>query len=76
MIRDGAARSADRAVENITRLQLNPYEEAVAVHAMLDQGLTEDGAAQALGWPQPARHRAREAARAARAGAAADRRRA
>jgi hypothetical protein len=31
---------------------LNPYEEARAVKAMLDRGLTEDGAAQALGWPK------------------------
>jgi hypothetical protein len=36
----------------ITRKQLNPYEEAKAVKAMLDRGLTEDGAAQALGWPK------------------------
>jgi short subunit dehydrogenase-like uncharacterized protein len=36
----------------ITRKQLSPYEEAKAVHAMLDRGLTEDGAAQALGWPK------------------------
>ncbi len=34
----------------ITRKQLNPYEEAKAVAAMLERGLTEDGAAQALGW--------------------------
>jgi hypothetical protein len=36
----------------ITRKQLNPYEEARAVKAMLDRGLTEDGAVQALGWPK------------------------
>jgi hypothetical protein len=36
----------------ITRKQLNLYEEAKAVKAMLDRGLTEDGAAQALGWPK------------------------
>ena len=36
----------------ITRKQLNAYEEAKAVHAMLARGLTEDGAAQALGWPK------------------------
>jgi hypothetical protein len=36
----------------ITRKQLNAYEEARAVQAMLDRGLTEDGAAQALGWPK------------------------
>jgi len=34
------------------RKQLNPQEEANAVKAMLDRGLTEDGAAQALGWPK------------------------
>lgn len=39
-------------MENITRKQLNPYEEAKAVRAMLERGLTEDGAAQALGWPR------------------------
>jgi len=36
----------------ITRKQLSPYEEAKAVRAMLARGLTEDGAAQALGWPK------------------------
>jgi hypothetical protein len=29
-----------------------PYEEAKSVRAMLDRGLTEDGAAQVLGWPE------------------------
>jgi hypothetical protein len=52
VIRDAETEDADRAVENITRKQLNPYEEAKAVHAMLGRGLTEDGAAQALGWPK------------------------
>src|SRR5215207_2968705 len=52
VIRDRETEDADRAVENITRKQLSPYEEAKAVHAMLDRGLTEDGAAQALGWPK------------------------
>jgi hypothetical protein len=37
---------------SITRKQLNPYEEARPERAMLDRGLTEDGAAQALGWPK------------------------
>ena len=55
VVRDVETQDADRAVENITRKQLNAYEEARAVRAMLDRGLTEDGAAQALGWP---RHRA------------------
>jgi hypothetical protein len=36
----------------IARKPLNPYEEAKAVRAMLDRGLSEDGAAQALGWPK------------------------
>ena len=52
VVRDAVTEDADRAVENITRKQLNPYEEARAVQAMLDRGLTEDGAAQALGWPK------------------------
>src|ERR671923_257148 len=52
VIRDAQTEDADRAVENITRKQLNPYEEAKAVRAMLDRGLSEDGAAQALGWPK------------------------
>jgi ParB/RepB/Spo0J family partition protein len=51
---DGAAAdtAAVRAAENLARKQLNAYEEAIAVKAMLDKGLTEQGAAQALGWPQ------------------------
>src|ERR671923_2976405 len=52
VVRDAQTEDADRAVENITRKQLNPYEEAKAVRAMLDRGLSEDGAAQALGWPK------------------------
>jgi ParB/RepB/Spo0J family partition protein len=52
VIRDSAGEQADRAVENITRLKLGPAEEAAAVQAMLDKGLSEDGAAQALGWPK------------------------
>lgn len=52
VIRDAQTEDADRAVENIARKQLNPYEEAKAVRAMLQRGLTEDGVAQALGWPK------------------------
>jgi ParB/RepB/Spo0J family partition protein len=48
---DGEGEAAERAAENLVRSALNPYEEALAVRAMLDRGLTEDGAAQALGWP-------------------------
>lgn len=49
---DGEDEAAARAIENIARKQLDPYEEAQAVGAMLDRGLTEDGAADALGWPR------------------------
>jgi ParB/RepB/Spo0J family partition protein len=49
---DGSEVAAARATENIARKQLNAYEEALAVQAMLDRNLTEDGAAQALGWPK------------------------
>jgi ParB family chromosome partitioning protein len=52
VVRADETEDADRAVENITRKQLSAYEEAKAVHAMLERGLTEDGAAQALGWPK------------------------
>lgn len=50
VVRDGETEDADRAVENIARKQLNPYEEARAVRAMLDRGLTDKGAADVLGW--------------------------
>jgi ParB/RepB/Spo0J family partition protein len=49
-VRSADAEHSERAAENIVRSQLNPYEEAKAVAAMLDRGYTEDGAAQALGW--------------------------
>lgn len=49
---DADDEASERAAENIVRSSLNPYEEAIAVKAMLDRGLTEDGAAQALGWPK------------------------
>lgn len=52
VVRDADNEDADRAVENITRKQLNPYEEAKAVRAMLARGFSEDGTAQALGWPK------------------------
>ena len=51
-IQTDAEAHVDRGLENIARKQLNPYEEAQAVRAMLDDGLTEAGAAQALGWPK------------------------
>lgn len=49
-VRYGDTEDTDRAIENIVRQDLNPYEEAIAVKRMLDRGLTVDGAAQALGW--------------------------
>jgi ParB/RepB/Spo0J family partition protein len=49
---DAEGEASERAAENIVRSQLNPSEEAIAVKAMLDRGLTEAGAAQALGWPK------------------------
>jgi len=52
VVREADSEDADRAVENIARKQLNAYEEAKAVRAMLDRGFSEDGAAQALGWPK------------------------
>jgi len=52
VIREAETEEADRAVENIARKQLDACEEARAVKAMLDRGLSEDGAAQALGWPK------------------------
>ena len=74
VVREAESEDADRAVENIARKQLTALEEARAVRAMLQQGLSEDGAAQALGWPK-SRVTAREDPRAARARPAADRRR-
>lgn len=50
VVRQHEGSSADSAAENITRKQLTPLEEARAVQAMLDEGYTADGAAQALGW--------------------------
>jgi ParB/RepB/Spo0J family partition protein len=47
---DPEQQEVDRALENIMRKPLNPYEEARAVKAMLDGGNTEDGAAELLGW--------------------------
>jgi ParB/RepB/Spo0J family partition protein len=52
VVRDAGLEAADRAVENINRLALRPDDEARAVKAMLDKGLSEDGTAQALGWPK------------------------
>ena len=50
VVREQEGSSADSAAENVARKQLTPLEEAKAVQAMLDEGYTLDGAAQALGW--------------------------
>ena len=50
VVREHEGSSADSAAENVTRKALSPLEEAKAVQAMLDEGYTLDGAAQALGW--------------------------
>ena len=50
VVREKEGSSADSAAENVTRKQLTPLEEAKAVQAMLDEGYTLDGTAQALGW--------------------------
>ena len=50
VVREREGSSADSAAENVTRKQLSPLEEARAVQAMLDEGYTPDGVAQALGW--------------------------
>lgn len=42
--------SADTAAENVVRKQLNSLQKARAVGAMLAEGFTLDGAAEALGW--------------------------
>ena len=51
-IQEDADAHIDRGLENIARKQLNAYEEAQAVRAMLADWLSEAGAAQALGWPK------------------------
>ncbi len=50
VVRDGQHTDTERAVENIVRKDLTPYEEAVALDRALSNGLSEKGAAQALGW--------------------------
>ena len=67
VVREADSQDADRAVENITRKQLNPYEEAKAVRAMLDRGLTRGRRRPGARLAEGAHHRPREGARAARA---------
>lgn len=44
-VRSGDGGHSERAAENVVRTQLNPYEEARAVAAMLADGLTGNDAA-------------------------------
>jgi ParB/RepB/Spo0J family partition protein len=46
---DAEDEHTDRAVENMVRTQLNPYEEAIAIKRILDTGKSEDHAAELLG---------------------------
>jgi ParB/RepB/Spo0J family partition protein len=46
---DAEHEHTDRAVENIVRKDLNPYEEAIAIKRILDEGKSEDQAAELLG---------------------------
>jgi hypothetical protein len=50
VVRDKQGSSADSAAENATRRQLTPLPEGRAVQAMLEEGYSLDGVAQALGW--------------------------
>ncbi len=58
VLRDAETEDTDRAMENIARKALNAREEARAVQAMLARGLSEEGAAQALGGAASASPRA------------------
>jgi ParB/RepB/Spo0J family partition protein len=46
---DAQHEHTDRAVENMVRKQLNPHEEAIAIRRILDEGKSEDQAADLLG---------------------------
>jgi ParB/RepB/Spo0J family partition protein len=46
---DAQNEHTDRAVENMVRKELNPYEEAIAIKRILDEGKSEDQAAELLG---------------------------
>lgn len=46
---DAQHEHADRAVENMVREGLNPYEEAIAIRRILDEGKSEEQAADLLG---------------------------
>lgn len=49
---DPEEQDTDRAIENIMKKRLNPYQEATAVKAMLDRGKTVAGIAEVLDWDQ------------------------
>ena len=49
---DPEEEDTDRAIENIMKKRLNPYEEAKAVSAMLNRGKSVAGVAEVLDWDQ------------------------
>jgi hypothetical protein len=49
---DPEEQDTDRAIENIMKKRLNPYQEATAVKKMLDSGKTVAGIAEVLDWDQ------------------------
>jgi ParB/RepB/Spo0J family partition protein len=49
---DPEEEDTDRALENIMKKRLNPYQEAKAVSAMLSRGKTVAGVAELLSWDQ------------------------
>ena len=51
-IRSAEAEHAERAAENVVASRSTHTRRPSRSRAMLDSGLTEDGAAQALGWPK------------------------
>lgn len=46
---DAEHEHADRAVENMVRKELNPYEEAIAIRRTLEEGKSEEQAGELLG---------------------------
>ena len=49
-MRSGETDHSERAAENVVRTQLNPYDQARAVAAMLANGLTEGARRRAARW--------------------------
>ncbi len=62
---DAEHEHTDRAVENIVRKGLNPYEEAIAIQRILDEGEERGARRRSAGHEQKPRYPASEAAGAA-----------